>query len=85
MPHQSRDERNPNHDPNRIDGVKWYEAVEPCQCGSEPDVWRTYIELRDRKIYAVRCPTCNHAITRTTRTRAIKDWNESVQPDHANA
>lgn len=75
-----RDEREARHDPNRIDGQKWFEAVEVCHCGTKPDVWRTYIELDDRKLYAVRCPTCNHAITRTTRTRAITDWNETVTP-----
>lgn len=74
-----KDDRMAN-DPNRIDGIKWFNAVEPCSCGTVPDVWRTYIEVRDRKIYAVRCPSCGHEIQRTTRNRAIRDFNESVGP-----
>lgn len=72
----ARDERaDPN--PNRIDGVKWFEAVAPCSCGTVPEVWRTYIEVPgSEKRYAVRCPKCNHMITSKSRNRAIRRWNE---------
>ena len=73
----SRDDRE-RPDPNRIDGEKWFEAVRPCNCGQMPDVWRTYVEVRDQRRYSVRCHVCNHEIQRKSRNRAIRHWNETV-------
>lgn len=75
MSHDDRESKNPN----RIDGVKWFEAVQRCNCGAMPEVWRTYIEVPGAiKRYAVRCHSCNHQTTSRSRNRAIRRWNEAV-------
>lgn len=72
--HDDRDAKHPNH----IDGVKWFEAVKPCQCGTMPEVWRTYTEVPGTvKKYSVRCPACDYLMTAKSRNRAIRRWNES--------
>ena len=72
-----RDERKiPN--PNRIDGVPWYEAMKPCRCGTMPTVWRTYIETTDRRRYMCRCYVCDREVQAKSRNRVIRDWNEAI-------
>lgn len=71
-------------DPNWIGGVKWYEAIEPCRCedraplGVTVQVWRTYTETGHQKRYMVRCPACGREMQASTRSKAIRLWNDST-------